>query len=94
MYFKHHGMFKHDGYHDIRNNKPWQQKIIRREKKTFEEWNEIIAPAYNVWSKLAMSRTAPEHVGVPETYGPYMYFTKHMQGPKGHDYESYCRVLT
>ena len=56
---------------------------MRREKDIFDEWNNLIAPTYNVWSKQVLSRTSPEYVGVPETYGPYMYFTKTMQSDKG-----------
>lgn len=43
---RHHGHYRFDAYNDIRHDKKWQQRIIKREDENFEKWVELVAFHY------------------------------------------------
>jgi protease II len=76
---KHHGHYRFDSYNDIRHDKKWQARIIKREDENFEKWVELVAFHYEQWRKSVFGRSDPEIESIPEKYGDYIYFLRHKE---------------
>jgi len=79
---RHHGHYRFDAYNDIRHDKKWQQRIIKREDENFEKWVELVAFHYEQWRKHVFGRTDPATESMPEKYGDYIYFLRHKEYTK------------
>jgi hypothetical protein len=38
-----HGHYRFDAYNELRNDKKWQARVIKREDDNFERWVELVA---------------------------------------------------
>ena len=74
-----HGHYRYDSYNDIRHDKKWQARIIKREEANFERWVELVAFQYDAWRKSVFGRSDPEIESIPEKYGEYIYFLRHKE---------------
>lgn len=74
-----HGHYRFDAYNELRNDKKWQARVIKREDDNFERWVELVAFQYDHWRKHVFGRSDPEIESIPEKYGPYIYFLRHKE---------------
>lgn len=95
-----HDHYRFDAYSELRRDKKWQARVIKREDEIFERWVKLVAFQYDSWRKHVFGRSDPEIESIPEKYGPYIYFLRHKeysQKPTGsakqqsNVYEIYCR---
>ena len=83
-----HGHYRFDSYNEIRHDKKWQQRIIKREDDNFEKWVTLVAFHYDQWRKHVFGRHDPQVESLAEKYGDYVYFinqkefTQKIQVPK------------
>jgi hypothetical protein len=66
---KHHEHYRFDAYNDLRHDKKWQQRVIKREDENFERWVELTSFQYDQWRKHVFGRSSPEIESLPEKYG-------------------------
>lgn len=76
---KHHGHYRYDAYNEIRHDKKWQARIIKREEENFNNWVEMTTYHYDQWRKQVYSRSDPNKEQGLEENGDYVYFLRHKE---------------